>query len=108
MNKPNHPARVTVTGPYNVTGVQPVGILPGRTQSIVTRTIGCTNYKPARVRARASGGNVIMSQPMAAQTDDDVHDAAALALCAKLRWRGVLARGVLPDRNSRVYVFVAE
>ena len=108
MNKPNHPARVTVTGPYNVTGVQPVGILPGRAQSIVTRTIGWTNDKPARVRARASGGNVIMNQPMNAQCDDDVHDSAALVLCAKMRWRGVLARGVLPNRNSRVYVFVAE
>ena len=63
---------------------------------------------PVSLCARASGGNVIMSQPMNAQCDDDVHDSAALALCAKMRWRGVLARGVLPDRNSRVYVFVAE
>ena len=37
---------------------------------------------------------------------EDCHDAAALALCAKMKWPGDLIRGGFP--NSNVYVFAAD
>jgi hypothetical protein len=75
-------------------------------QAIVTRCIGATNYKPARIRATASAGNLIMSQPHDATSDDAVHHAAARALCARFGWHGTLACGGMPDGQSRVFVFI--
>jgi len=95
----------------NVRTYVPVKIefVPGRAmQAIVTRCIGATNYKPARIRATACAGSLIMSRPIEADSDDAVHYAAARALCARFGWHGTLACGGMPDGRSRVFVFIPE
>lgn len=74
-------------------------------QSIITKYLGATNYKPGRVKARQSGGpaTVTLSYDHALDADDN-HKAAAGALALKLGWSGAFIEGSLSN-SENVYVF---
>ena len=78
------------------------------TQAIVTQIIGATNYKPARIRAKACGGTIIKSIPIESESDDWTHAWAARQLCVRFGWHGRLVCGGMPDGRTRVFVFVPE
>ena len=64
-------------------------------KAIQTKYHGPTNYRGARITATAGSNRVTLSYDHALNSDDN-HDAAALALCAKLGWtKQHLMRGTL-------------
>lgn len=74
-------------------------------QAIVTRYMGCTNHKPARVCAVSGNGR----NRLTISYDDGLdtphaHFKAAQALAAKLGWVGEMVRGAIP--NGYAFVFV--
>ena len=73
------------------------------TQAILTKYLGPTSSRGARVRAKAWGGSVILPYDYALTAEGN-HDAAALALVTKLNWRGAWVVGGLPDQTGNVYV----
>jgi hypothetical protein len=67
--------------------------------AIITRY----HHRGERVSADAGEGRrVTVSYDYAAR---DAHDAAALALCAKMGWEGDLTRSGAPDGRGNVYTF---
>lgn len=77
-------------------------------QAIVTRYIGPTNVRGARIKATASAGSVYIGYDEAGTTPEERHAAAAAKLSAKFGWDdpryyGPLIGGGLPDGS---YVFV--
>lgn len=73
-------------------------------KAIVTKYIGPTNTKGARVKASDMDGNsVIVSYDHASINP---HRHAATALCEKMGWTGKLAEGGMGSGN--VYVFIDE
>jgi len=70
--------------------------------AIVTKFLGPTNTKPARVKATAGGNSVTVSY----HSDDFPHKLAALNLCKKMGWTGKLVGG--HTSTGMVYVFVGE
>lgn len=77
-------------------------------QAIVTKYLGPTNTRGARVKAKAYAGSVIVSWDDALGTDAN-HDAAARALADKLGWMSGhrLEGGGLPDSKGNCYVLIA-
>lgn len=78
-------------------------------QAIVTKFLGPTNFKGARVKAACEAGQIVVSWDDALNVDEN-HDAAAHALAHKLGWDvapyGKLVGGTLPETNwHRCYVF---
>ena len=79
-------------------------------QAIVTKYLGPTNYRGARVKAMAQAGSVTIPWDDALDVDTN-HEAAAVALCAKLKWttenghKGRWNGGGSPDGNGNVYVY---
>ena len=73
-------------------------------KAIQTRYFGPSNVRGSRVKAWAEGGNSITISYDSAMGHES-HDAAALALCAKMGWEGDLIRGGSPDERGNVYVF---
>ncbi len=72
--------------------------------TIITRFIGPTNYKGARIVADAGmKRRITVSFDYAAR---DPHQVAALALCAKMGWKGVLVEGGMERGNA--YVFLSD
>lgn len=70
-------------------------------KAILTKYHGPTNTRGSRISASDGDGNrVTVPYDRAARYP---HDAAALALCAKLGWGGTLIRGSVAGGN--VYVF---
>lgn len=62
-------------------------------KAIVTRYVGPTNHKGARIIAADGDGNkVIVSYPYHL-SGEAVHRVAAEALCAKMGWTGNLIAG---------------
>ena len=61
--------------------------------AILTKFIGPTNYRGARVKAFTTSGNRIIVPWDHSQNVEENHDAAALALCRKMQWGGKLVRG---------------
>lgn len=69
---------------------------PNMYQAIQTKYLGPTNYRGARIKARAAGGTITLSFDYALNGPDN-HIAAAIALCEKLQWPTVLTSGCLHD-----------
>jgi len=79
-------------------------------RALLTKYHGPTNSRGSRITATAgAGGARVTVSYDCAKNSDGNHDAAALALCAKMGWTGDLIRGWTEDRNGRatgaVYVF---
>ncbi len=81
-------------------------------QAIVTRYLGATNYRGARIKATADAGSVTISYPYEL-SGEDVHRAAADVLLVKLGWdveHGYkpfeIIGGALPQSSRDSYVFV--
>ena len=70
-------------------------------QAIVTKYIGPTNTKGARIKAIAAGGSVTVPFDY----EGNEHEIAAKALCAKFGWPWDHISGSLPD-GSDVWVKV--
>lgn len=77
-------------------------------QAIVTRYLGPTDTKGARVKAACEAGSLTVSWSYAIGTEEN-HDRAAHALAERLGWldeRTVIIGGTLPRTNwHRCYVF---
>jgi hypothetical protein len=71
-------------------------------QAIITKFIGPTNIKGARIKASASAGSVTIPFPYELNLYER-HEKAARALLDKLGWDFELASGDLPD-GSTVFV----
>ena len=73
------------------------------TQAIVTRFIGPTNTRGARIKATAWGGSVTV--PFYYELGvQGAHDAAAEALVRKMGWQGAWVSGGSPDERGFCYV----
>lgn len=79
-------------------------------QAIVTKYLGPTNYRGARVKARCQAGSLTLSWDHSVNSDVN-HAEAARRLALKLHWNenntfGELVGGGLPDGTGNCYVFV--
>lgn len=74
-------------------------------QAIVTKYFGATDYRGARVQAKAYAGKIVLSWDDALDPDDN-HERAAKALASKFGWTGEMVAGALPENTGNVYVFV--
>ena len=74
-------------------------------QAIVTKYIGPSNVRGARIKATADAGSVIVPKKYELNTED-AHAYAALALARKFGWKGTLIMGGMPDKTGYGYVFV--
>lgn len=79
-------------------------------QAIVTKYIGPTDTKGARIKATCDAGSITIDYPHEL-SGDDVHAKAAMALVRKLGWDDAMrekswACGSLPNQNG--YVFVGQ
>lgn len=72
-------------------------------KAIRTKFFGPGNVKGSRYKASDEDGNSVTLSTDFSLNSDGNHDRAALALCVKMGWAGVLYRGGLKDGN--VYVF---
>lgn len=77
-------------------------------QAIVTKYLGPTNHRGARVKAQCQAGSIVIPWDDALDTDAN-HDAAARALICKLGWDGPYYqqewyRGGSPKGDGNVYV----
>lgn len=72
-------------------------------QAIVTRFLGPTNHRGARVKATADAGTVTVSWDYALGISEN-HERAAFALADKLGWTGNWVGGGLPGKG---YAFVS-
>jgi hypothetical protein len=71
-------------------------------QAIITKYIGPTNTKGARIKATASAGSVTIGYPHELERDER-HALAAKKLCEKFGWEWNHVGGELPDL-SQVFV----
>jgi hypothetical protein len=70
--------------------------------TIITKYLGATNTKPARIVADAGlKRRVTISLPLDAR---DPHRCAALALCKKFHWAGTLVQGGMEHGSAFVFV----
>lgn len=76
-------------------------------QAIITKYLGPTDYKPARVRATCQAKSIIVSWDDGLDIDGN-HDAAAHRLAGELGWleHSSLAGGGLPDGTGNAYVLI--
>lgn len=72
-------------------------------KAIRTRYLGPNERRGARYTAWDSDGNRVTVPIDHALNSEENHDAAALALAAKMRWSGTLVRG--GERFGNVYVW---
>lgn len=72
-------------------------------QAIVTKYLGPTNHRAARVKASAQAGSVTVSWDHALGISEN-HIAAAKAFAEKYQWVGSWVGGGLP--NNEGYCFV--
>lgn len=73
-------------------------------QAIITKYLGPTETKGARVKAKAYAGNITINWDDGLDVNEN-HYKAALALCEKLEWRaGELIGGGMPDNTGNVYL----
>jgi hypothetical protein len=75
-------------------------------QAIMTRYLGPSNVRGARVKATAAAGSVTLSWDHALNSDAN-HLAAARALADKFEWQGALIGGGLPSADM-CFVMVNE
>ena len=75
-------------------------------QAIVTKYLGPTDSRGARVKAVCEAGTVTLPWDHGLHTCEN-HEAAAMALCAKLGWAWEHFKGGgLPRCNSHAYCYV--
>jgi hypothetical protein len=79
-------------------------------KAIVTKIIGQTNTKPARIRAFDHDNNSVI---VPFNTSDNsparkAHMMAAVILCRKMQWNGTLVQGALQDGYVHVFLEGAE
>ncbi len=74
-------------------------------QSIITRYLGPTNHRGARIRATTASGQALTVQINHSYSDGRCHAEAALELCKRLEWSGELVSG--GTREGYVFVFVS-
>lgn len=72
-------------------------------QAIVTKFVGPTNTRPARIKATAAAGSVTIHYDHGKGINAN-HTAAAHALARKYGWTGTYRGGGMPDGNGNVYV----
>lgn len=73
-------------------------------QAIVTRYLGPTDHRGARVKASAQAGSVTVSWDDALDTDQN-HERAAMALAKRYGWgEAWWIPGGMPDGSGNVYV----
>jgi hypothetical protein len=65
-------------------------------QAIITKYIGPTNHRGARIKAIAAAGNVTVPYEYGTDTDG-AHRVAAVAFCEKFDWTFDHIAGDLPD-----------
>lgn len=78
-------------------------------QAIITKYLGPTNHRGARVKATAQAGSITLSWDDALDVEDN-HTSAARALCKKFHWPfppGSMVGGALPDDTGYAFVLVA-
>jgi hypothetical protein len=74
------------------------------------KAITVARYGQWKFKATDGDGNAAISADFDGLSDDQRHDAAAVALCHKMRWAGSLTRGELLKGGrivARVYVWSA-
>ena len=74
-------------------------------QAIVTKYLGPTDHRPARIMVKAQAGKLFVTWDDALDVDEN-HDRAAQQFAQRLNWSGTLAGGALPDGRGNCYVFV--
>lgn len=82
-------------------------------QAIITKYLGATDFRGARVKATCQVGSITLSWDYALNFEQN-HDAAARALANKLGWlfprsgshAWDLVSGGMPDGNGNCYVLV--
>jgi hypothetical protein len=74
-------------------------------QAIITKYLGPTDTKGARICARCDAGSITVPYPHQL-SGYDVHAAAAMALVRKLQWQGYgsWSAGSLPKQAGFVFV----
>jgi hypothetical protein len=72
-------------------------------QAIVTKFIGPTNFRSARIKATAAAGSVILSYDHVLNLETN-HARAALKLAAKMKWDGKYVGGGMPDGSGNCFV----
>ncbi len=73
-------------------------------KAITTKFFGPTNTRGSRIKASDSDGNsVVIGYDHASH---DPHREAAITLCRKMKWDGILVEGSLGTGN--VYVFLSD
>ena len=72
-------------------------------QAIVTKFIGPTNHRSARVKATAAAGSIFVTWDDALDVNAN-HTRAALQLARKYGWTGTWEGGGMPDGSGNVYV----
>jgi len=77
-------------------------------QAIVTKFLGPTNARPARIVATCDAKRIVVSKEYGRdENGHDDHEAAAMKLANLLGWGGKWCKGGLPGRNSDcVFVWV--
>jgi len=73
-------------------------------KAITTKFHGPTNTRGSRISASDEDGNRIIMSADHSLSQYGRHDAAARALCLKMKWEGCLMRGGVKGGN--VYVFI--
>ena len=77
-------------------------------KAILTKYLGPTSRRGSRVKA-SDGDNAVILGWRDEWDSEGNHDAAAIALCRKLKWGGTLCRGGLRQSGQdtgNVYVWV--
>lgn len=72
-------------------------------QAIVTKYLGPTNHRGARIKATCQAMSLTLPWDDALDIDPN-HTAAAKALAIKLKWKGHWCGGSLPDGTGNAYV----
>lgn len=75
-------------------------------QAIVTKYLGATNSRGARVKATAAAGSLTVSWDHSLNVGGN-HRAAAEALARKYGWVGEYVGGEMPEGAGNVYVCVS-
>ena len=72
-------------------------------KAIRTRYLGATNTRGSRIKADDGDGNTVTISYPHEFSGADVHAQAAIALCQKMGWRGMITAGGLD--NGYVFTF---
>lgn len=74
-------------------------------QAIITKFIGPTNHRSARITATCSAGSIVAQWDYSLNRERN-HRAAAEKLATQLGWSGNWVGGGKPDNSGNVYVCV--